>query len=213
MTGSAQCGALDARAVLSRAGAHYEAVKDYTVDAKLTVESPSMHVPEMKIRIFYKKPNKVHVESKDGFAMLPRQGAFFGNPLRDMQAGSDLVIEKSERVLGADCYLVKGTFLHEGRSAQASVWIEKARYLVRQVAVNPEWGPSISAKLWYVRVGGRYWLPTTTAATISLPPMPDEHAEAESKPRGPTIVKLRFANYRVNTGLDDKIFQKPEGSK
>jgi hypothetical protein len=109
--------------------------------------------------------------------------------------------------------VVKGTFQHEGRSAQAIVWIEKARYLVRQISVNPEWGPSISAKLSYMKVGNRYWLPSTTSATISLPPMPDEDPGAEKRPRGPTIVNLKFAKYRVNVGLSDKVFHKQEGSK
>lgn len=202
-----------AKAVLVRASAQYDAVRDYVVDAKLTAESPSTHVPEMKIKIYYKQPNKVHVESKDGFAMFPRHGAIVGNPLRDMVGGTDLVIQRSERVLGADCYLIKGSFKREGYSAQASVWIEKAKHLVRQVAVNPEWGPSVSAKLWYTRVGGRYWLPSTTVATVSTPPIPNEDAESDKQPFVPMTVRLRFANYRVNTGLDDKIFRKPEGSK
>lgn len=209
----AECRSLTAKQVLEKAGRHYDAVKDYTVDAKLTVESPSMHVPEMKIKVFYKKPDKVHVESKDGFAMLPKQGALVGNPLRDMAAGSDLSVERSERVSGDDCYVIKGAFQHEGRSAQATVWIDKRNFLVRRMSANPEWGPSVSARLWYMKVGNKYWLPRTTEATISLPPMPDENPEAERKPRGPTVVKLSFANYRVNTGLADKIFHKQEGSK
>lgn len=206
-------GAPTAKEILAKAGAHYDAVRDYTADAKLTVESPSLHVPEMAIKIYYKKPDKVHIESEDGFAMLPKQGALVGNPLRDLQAGTDLVIAKSERVLGADCWLVKGTFQHEGRSSQASVWIEKTRYLVRQIAVNPEWGPSISAKLSYTKVGNRYWLPSTTAAKISLPPMPEKDPDAKKQPQGPTVVNLKFARYRVNIGLSDKVFQKQEGSK
>jgi len=202
-----------AKAVLVRASAQYDAVQDYVVDAKLSADSPSTHVPEMKIKIYYKQPNKVHVESKDGFAMFPRHGAIVGNPLRDLVGGTDLVIQRSERVLGVDCYLIKGSFKREGYSAQASVWIEKASHLVRQVAVNPEWGPSVSAKLWYTRVNDRYWLPSTTVATVSTPPIPNEDAEADKQPFVPMTVRLRFANYRVNTGLDDKIFQKQEGSK
>jgi outer membrane lipoprotein-sorting protein len=213
MAGPLGAGSLTAKQILERAGRHYDAVRDYTVDAKLTVDSPSMHVPEMKIKVFYKKPDKVHVESRDGFAMLPKQGALVGNPLRDMAAGSDLSVARSERVSGDDCYVIKGTFEHEERSAQATVWIDMRYFLVRRMSVNPEWGPSVSARLWYVKVGNKYWLPRTTEATVSLPPMPDENPEAERKPRGPTIVKLTFANYRVNTGLNDKIFHKQEGSK
>lgn len=204
---------LSAKQIVTKAGANYGLVNDYTVDAKLSVESPQMHVPEMLVRIFFKKPNKLHVDSRDGFAMLPRQGAIVGNPLKDMLSISDFSAVRSQRVLGDDCYVVTGTVQKEDRSTETTVWIDKKNFLVRQMATNPEWGPSISAKLWYTRVGARYWLPSRTSAKISIPPLPDEKFDAKKPPGGPTIVTLVFSNYRVNTGLSDQIFKKQEGGK
>lgn len=212
-TSTASALALSARQILEKASKNYDAVNDYVVDAKLTVESPQMHVPEMLVNIYYKKPNKLHVDSKGGFAMLPKQGAFVGNPLRDMQSISDLTIGRSEKILGADCWVIKGTFDKNDRATQTTVWVDKKYNLVRQISANPEWGPSISAKLWYMRVGNRYWLPQMTSARISIPPLPDERVDTKRKPGGPTIVTLKFSNYRVNTGLNDKIFEKQEGGK
>lgn len=199
-----------AKQILEKAAVHYDAIKDYTADARLTVESPSVHVPEMQVKMYYKRPDKLHVESKDGFAVLPRQGLIVGNPLRELMAGFELSLDRSERVLNNDCYVIKSSFQREGRAVQSTVWIDKKHWLVRQMHANPEWGPSVKVKLWYTRVGLRYWLPSTTAAQISLPPLPGAEAESESKPGEPTIVTIKFADYQVNTGLSDKIFEKQE---
>ena len=202
-----QAHAISAKDILKRAGEHYEVIKDYTADAKVTVESPSMHVPEMTIKIYYKKPDKLHVESKDGFAVLPKQGAVVGNPLKYLRAGSGLTIERTERVLGDDCYVIKGSFEREGREVQSTVWVEKRNFLVRQLATNPEWGPSVRVRLWYTKVGLKYWLPSTTSARVSIPPLPGETPEAKEGETGPTTVTMKFEKYRVNTGLKDSIFK------
>jgi len=204
---ASQANAMSAKDILKKAGQHYEVIQDYTADAKVTVESPSMHVPEMSIKIYYKKPDKLHVESKDGFAVLPKQGAVVGNPLKYLMTASELTLDRSERMLGDDCYVIKGTFQREGREVQSTVWVEKKNFLVRQIATNPEWGPSVKAKLWYTRVGLKYWLPSMTSARVSIPPLPGETPDSKGGDNEPTTVNIKFEKYRVNTGLSDKIFK------
>lgn len=203
---ASQAHAISPKDILKKAGEHYEVIKDYTADAKVTVESPSMHVPEMLVTIYYKKPDKLHVESNDGFAVLPKQGAVVGNPLKYLMTASDLTIDRSERMLGDDCYVIKGSFKRDGREVQSTVWVEKRNFLVRQLATNPEWGPSVSVQLWYTRVGMKYWLPSTTSARVSIPPLPGETPDFKGRDNEPTMVNIKFEKYRVNTGLSDRIF-------
>ena len=205
---SAMAEELTAKEILQKASAHYTVIKDYTVEVKLSVKSPSVHVPEMPAKIYFKKPDKLQVESEDGFTVLPKQGVIVGNPLGEFIKGSGLSIAGSEKVLDADCYVIKGTSQQEGRSVQSTVWIDKKNWLVRQVHTNPEWGPSIKVKLWYSKVAKKYWLPRSTAAQISLPPIPGDES-TKGKSSQPTIVYIRFSKYRVNIGLDDKIFEHP----
>jgi outer membrane lipoprotein-sorting protein len=212
VSGSCHAG-MSAKAILAKAGTNYDVVNDYVVDARLTVESPRMHVPNMQVKIFYKKPDKLHVDSKDGFAMLPRQGAITGNPLRDMQSITDLAVVRSQKFLGVDCYVLTGTVHKDDRSNEVTVWIDKKNFLARRISTNPEWGPSISAKIWYMRVAGKYWMPSMTLANVSIPPLPEESVDTRRRPGGPTMVTLKFSNYRVNTGLSDTIFHKQEGGK
>lgn len=203
----AAAGELTAKQILDRAAKPYDAVEDYIVDAKVAVESPSVHVPEMPVKVYFKQPDKLHLESRDGFAVLPKRGVIVGNPLRELMTMSELSVGGSERVLGTDCWVIKGTHLQEGRSVQSTVWIDKKDWLVRQVYTDPEWGPSVKVKLWYSKVAKKYWLPRSTAAQIWPPPIPGSDS-AKEKPGRSTIVHIRFSKYRVNTGLGDEIFER-----
>lgn len=190
----------DARQILARASRHYDAVRDYTVDARIAFNSPAVHVPQMDMKIYFKAPDKLHVESTDGFAMFPKQGVIFGNPVRELRKGTELSM-RSDRLRGVDCYVIRSNFLKKGQTTQSTVWIDKKDSLVRQISTNPNEGPEAQVRMEYSRVNGKYWLPSKTLATVSLPRVPG------AKPGPSTTVTFNFANYQVNKGLSDKIFK------
>ena len=45
-------------------------VKDYSALLTATVQMERLKIPEMKVKIYFKEPDKIHIESK-GFSMLP----------------------------------------------------------------------------------------------------------------------------------------------
>ncbi len=58
--------------------AQFEQINDYQVDTKISVKMTGFRMPKKKIRINYKRPDKIKVETK-GFAILPKTGVD-GNP-------------------------------------------------------------------------------------------------------------------------------------
>ena len=56
----------------------FNRINDYQVDIKISVKMTGFRMPKKKIHIYYKKPNKIKVETR-GFAILPNIGAD-GNP-------------------------------------------------------------------------------------------------------------------------------------
>ena len=56
----------------------FNRINDYQVDIKISVKMTGFRMPKKKIHIYYKKPNKIKVETR-GFAILPKTGAY-GNP-------------------------------------------------------------------------------------------------------------------------------------
>lgn len=207
ISGAVGARTLTAKDVITRAADEYDRVKDYTVDAKVSISSPGVHVPPMNLTIFYKKPDKLHLESKDGFAALPKQGVPIGNPLREMLKNSELSLAGSERAIGRDCYLVKVTYRKDGRATTARVWIDKERWVVAQMYIDPEMGPSLRLSLWYSRVGGKFWMPARSQAVIQFPSTPGNKGGG-SKPEAPSTISAQFSGYKINTGLSDRLFQK-----
>lgn len=202
-----------AKAILKNAGKHYDAIRDYTANIKMSVDSPSMQMPEMLVKMYYKKPDKLHMESRDGFALVPKQGLLTGNPLDEFFGNSDVSLAPKQRVLNSDCYVLKSVQKKDDVLVRSTAWIDGKSWLVRQLHVVPEQGPVMKVKIWYTRVDGKYWLPATTSAQVSLPPFPGARPEDSRKPDKPTIITMKFSDYRVNRGISDKIFQKQEGSK
>ena len=212
-TGSVSAKPLSAQEIVKRAADEYDRVQDYMVDAKVTVSSPDVHVPEMNVKIYFKKPDKLHVESKSGFAVLPKQGLVAGNPLRNLVKNKGLSLAGSERALGRECYLIKAVVDQGGgRTERARVYIDKERWVVVQMFADTDTGPSLRLSIWYSRIGGKYWMPSKSLAVVEFPRVqtdPDASAKVkESKPGKPSAMTVQFSNYKINTGLSDKIFQK-----
>ena len=64
---------LTAEKVLENVKAQFENIQDYTATITATVNIEKLHIPQMTIKVYFKQPNKVHIESKN-FAMVPREG-------------------------------------------------------------------------------------------------------------------------------------------
>lgn len=53
--------------------AQFAKIEDYQVDVKIAVKMTAFRMPKKKIHIYYKKPDKIKLESK-GFAIVPKTG-------------------------------------------------------------------------------------------------------------------------------------------
>ena len=56
----------------------FDKIEDYQVDLKISVKMTGFRMPNKKIRLYYKRPDKIKMETR-GFAILPKTGVD-GNP-------------------------------------------------------------------------------------------------------------------------------------
>ena len=80
------------------------------------------------------------------------------------------------------------------------LWVDKERSVI--VAMEGQSG--FKTNWLYDRVDGKHYLPTEIRAD-----MRDPRGSGEV---GPTKVTIKFSKYRVNKGIDDKIFQEKNRS-
>lgn len=203
--------AITAKQVLENASRNYVIINDYTVDAKLTINSPSIQIPETNVKIYYKKPDKVHVDSKDGLVILPKNGLITGDPVKSFKSADELSITGSANVDGRDCYVIRANFTKGDRPVESMVWIDKKDWLVMRISVNPGYGPSVDVSLKYSKADGKYWLPVYTKAKLSIPPMMRGRGRFKQGVPQPSVAIIRFSNYIINKGINDSVFvEKPE---
>jgi outer membrane lipoprotein-sorting protein len=163
------------------------------------------------VKIYYKKPDKVHVDSRDGLAILPKNGLMTSNPAKQFISADELSITGSACIDGRNCYVILANFTKGDRPVESRVWIDKKDWLVMRISANPGYGPSVDVELKYIEVEGKYWLPVYTKAKLSIPLMSRRHGNIEpGAPQSSTAI-IRFSNYKVNKGISDSVFiEKPE---
>jgi len=187
--------------ILAAMRKQFSAVNDYRADLSLTVKGSKVSINNMQMTVYYKKPNKIHVDAKQGVAMVP-SGNYFGDPLGQM-ANAKAAYLRTEEKVGRPCYVLKLI----GGQAPMTAWVDKERSVV--VAMDGEDGLKTAWR--YARIDGKYYLPTEIRADIrpALAAGRRRHADPDDQGPdiGPTKATLKFSNYKVNKGIDDTIFQ------
>ncbi len=198
---------LTAKQILKNASKHYDKVNDYIADVVVSMDSPNMHIPKTKVRVYCKKPDKVHVESKDGIAILPKNGLVMGNPIAEMLKSSSLSITGSAKIYGKDCYIIHSKSKIDDMHIDSDVYIEKKNWLVMRMKSNPAYKSSVDVKINYVLVKNKYWMPSITTVNIAIPSIVHEHKGFKQGTPQLTTAVMKFSNYIINRGIKDSIFK------
>lgn len=206
-----------AESLIDLARKRFAAIRDYSVDIRLDVDSDALAVKGMTMTVYYKKPDKTRIVAKEGFAAMPRS-VTLGNVIDEATKRSVPTLVKSEKVGGVDCYVIRLDPILPGSQARTKLWLDKSG-LVRATHME---GPYPVRTTWhYARVDEKYDLPCRIDARISTPvgsPYPRQPRDPDAPRRarvqpasGRQTVRavLSFSNYRVNKGIRDSVFQPP----
>lgn len=191
--------ALTAMEMVQRALAQTQRVEDYTADVTVTVESPSLQIPQRTVRVYYKRPDRVHVES-DGIAVLPRDALLLGNLANQLSEETEASFNGAGVLGGRPVQCIKLAPRDAGPgTGRLLAWIDSERFLLLKSEIWRGGAKMLTARFDYVRVAGQYWMPQHIVTEIAAGAIPGEDEGGR--------MELRFANYRVNTGLPDSIFE------
>ena len=203
---------ISAEKILQNVKAQFDAVQDYTVVLDIKPDIERFKANEMRLTLFFKQPNKIHIESKN-FVMIPKQ-LFEINP-SDLLAKFDPFLMGKEQFNGMETYKLRLISKPEKKrpAVESYVWIDAARWVVVHFEATPMEGQLITIDIDYLTVDGKYTLPKTMNAKLDFQQNTDSLAEKIYSPnRIPRKgnVELRYSDYKVNQGLSDEIFEKKE---
>lgn len=218
--------------------AGFSRIEDYVVNVKISVEMTGLRMPRKKIKLYYKKPNKIKVEA-DGFAIVPKTG-LGGSPAQFLSMMDSVFVAGREMVGQHDHWKLTGTVIPDSlklpvRTTEEvpeigmSIWVDAERWVISRVETMVDNRKVFTVESEFTEVD-RLHLPNKTVVRIGFKGLADWSLRdpmggpaTDRKEFGEIVenagidkqekefagsVTMIFSAYRVNRGLEDKIFEK-----
>jgi len=212
---AAQTQKLTAEKILLNVKANFDAVQDYTAQLTGTVNMERLKVPQMKVKVYFKQPNKFKTESK-GTSFIPKNILDI-NP-SDLLDKFDASLQGKEELDGKTYYKIRLiTKAAKGKQVRESfIWVEEDRWTITRLEAYPSEGRKIEVLIESILIDGKYILPEKITARFDFEQNTDSLAERIYSPqRIPRkgSAELIYSDYKVNTGLSDAFFDQPAKPK
>lgn len=209
--------------ILNAVVTNFNKVNDYQVDVNIKVDVEFLKVPETKAKIYFKQPDKVHLEA-EGFAMLPKNGMEF-SPSSIINKEHTAIYERDIDLNGFKTSIVKVIPLgDQGDVILTTLWVDQKAQLIRKVESTTKTNGTFTIDFTYNDIL-KYPLPEKVVfafnidkmnipSTISGDTTPNPEKKNKKKPsdsRTKGMVIVNYSNYVVNKGISDSIFDKKTG--
>ncbi len=204
--------------ILNEVITNFNRVKNYQVDVTIKVDVEFLKVPESKAIIFFKQPDKVHVES-EGFALLPKEGLDF-SPTSLLKKNYTAIYEQDVMLDGVKTSIVKIIPIgDQGNVILSTLWIDQKKKEIRKVESTTKTNGTFSINFFYDD-NIKYPLPSKIIFSFNIDQMnlPDALGDSpnndqlkkksrkhNSLTKGQVIVT--YSNYKINKGIPDSIFE------
>jgi outer membrane lipoprotein-sorting protein len=203
---------LTAEKILLNVKANFDVVKDYSAMLTAKVDMERLRVPEMKVKMYFKQPNKFKTESKNT-SFLPKN-IFDLNP-GDLLKKFDASLMGTEESDGKTLYKLRlVTKPEKGKQVRESfVWVDGKMWTITRLEAFPTEGRKIELNVESAVIEGKYTLPTMISASFDF----DQNADSLSEkiyspnrmPKKGSVV-LKYSDYQVNKGISDEFFEQKE---
>ena len=207
----------DPKQILDNVKKAFEKIEDYEVDVHLKLDVPFLKMPESDAKLFFKQPDKIHVESEK-FAVLPKEGLNF-SPIGMLNGDYTTLYEREDTLQNVKVSVVKLIPIgNDNDIILATFWIDQKRSLIIKVESSRRPTGTFSLEFKYGIFDEHYVLPSSMVFTFIVEKMRfrrgmedniESDDDANKKDSGPVTGKvyLSYSNYKVNRGLPDELFE------
>ena len=202
--------------ILNRVKEAFKIVEDYEVDVHIKIDVEFLKVPEANAKLYFKQPDKIHVESEK-FALLPKQGLDF-SPVALLDDKYTAIYEGDTTVRNITTSIVK--IIPIGSNSDvilSTLWIDQTRDLILKIESTRKPTGTYTIEFTYNKYLDKYDLPSSMHFSFTVDRMklpkgmggrlePDNGTDSEKS--GPITgnVYLNYTNYVINQNLPDSLF-------
>lgn len=207
----------NASKIIEKIKANFDLISDYVVEIKGKVDFPDAVIPELKAKIYFKKPDKMKIES-DNFMIIPKQSIRFDPEILYEKDFSSLMIGEVE-IDNIKHYVIKLISNDPDVEEIVTIWVNSNNFTIRKMNVIGSRIGKIEIEFIYKHFEKKYWLPEKLTATFEaskirfprLRRIENEQKENSNSNKEGKIT-IEYFNYVVNKGLDDKLFEEKKNS-
>lgn len=212
--------AQEADAVIKKVKDKLATVKDYQADGVMKTDVSFMKIPESKVVIYYKNPDKFRIKKADGIAIVPKGGAninlggLFANGNYAAVAAGKSTVDNTPvsiiKLLPSD---------EKSDIVVATLYIDEKQSLVRKAVMTTRSNGTYEMEMSYSQYAN-WGLPDKVVFSFNtkdykLPkglafdydtgekPKPANNTDKEQKGK----LEISYSNYAVNKGLADSFFK------
>ena len=198
--------------------AKLDRINDYQATGIMKTDVSFMKIPESKVTVYYKKPDRFKIKKQDGISIVPKGGVninlgslFTGDNFTTVAAGKGTIN-------GTDVTIVKLLPLDENSDVVVStLYIDEKAALVRKAVITTRENGTYEMEMSYGKYASRglpdkvvfifatkdYKLPKGLAF--------DYDTGEKAKPSKNTgeqkgKVEITYTGYTINKGIDDAVF-------
>ena len=224
-TGFIQAQSKNPDEIVDKVVENFNRVKDYQADVNVKVNVEFLKVPESKATIYFKQPDKIHMES-EGFALLPKDGLEF-TPSKLLDKNYTAICEQDVILDGFKTSVVKIIPLGDkGNVLLSTLWIDQKKEVIRKVESTTKTNGTFTVNFSYDEKL-KYPLPSKVIFSFNIDKnnlpkdLNDESATTQPKKKSKRInsltkgnVVITYSNYKINKGIPDSVFEdKKENTK
>lgn len=198
-------------------------VKDYTADVNLKIDINYMKIPQLEGKLYFKAPDKMKMERKDGISILPRKNISL--TLSSLiPSGNVAVIDVgTAEIKGRKLRILKVIPEEENTGiVLTKIWIDEASVLAYRTETTTKDEGTVVLDLEYGKFAAKalpdkiaitmdvkeYKLPQGITMDYSEVPQAEEVKKQMKDAKGKKgVIEINYKNYVVNKGLDDAIFK------
>lgn len=211
--------AQDATELVQKVKTKLGSVSDYQAEGVMKTDVSFMKVPESKVTIYYKKPDKFKIKKQDGISIVPKGGVNIN--LGALFAGDNytVVMAGKSTVNGTAVSIVKLLPLDEKSDVVvSSLYIDEKESLVRKAVITTRESGTYEMEMDYGKFAARglpdkvififatkdYKLPKGLAFDYDTGEKPATTARPND---GKGKIEITYSSYIVNKGINDALFK------
>ena len=205
--------AQDSNYYLEKLNDQVSGIEDMEADIWVRSRMPGLTVPDRSGRLFFKRPDKVHIEGS-GFMMIPKEALMLDmSAFVEDSTTSIEIINPGSGEKGKDIQAVV-TKIIENRILKSDVYIDTTRWVIHSMKVDEGSNFQATIEFSYKRINDKVRLPNEVTMTIISERSMNrrvKHPRSRRKPADNAdnkgYITLKFSNHKINSGLSDNLFE------